>query len=94
MSYLALKGINDSITSGNALIEDMKNVTLLLESRISILSDSISNLSYLCNGTVAAPQSAACAFLSSTDFAITVDYTNVSLGRTKNSKGLSFVVFS
>ena len=64
--------------SGNVLIEDLKNVTSVLVSHVSTLSEDIAVFNNVCTATLSA---LTCAFLSSTDFAVKVNYTDVSLAK-------------
>lgn len=71
--HLVLMEIDNLTISGNILIRDLRTKTSNLTLQISNLNDSLTNLSTICN------VSGLCDFLSSTEFAVNVNYTDVSL---------------
>lgn len=73
----ALMEIDDLTVSGNVLIGDLKNVTSVLISRMSTLSEDFATLNGICTTSTLPPSS--CTFLSSIDFNVKVNYSNVSM---------------
>ena len=73
--YIVLKEVDSLTTSGNTLLEDLRNVTSELVDKVSTLKNDIENLTVIC-ATLGTDE---CDFLSSLDLSVTVNYTNVSL---------------
>lgn len=71
--FLVLMAIDNLSISGNILIRDLRTKTSNLTLQISTLNESLTNLRTICNN------SSLCDFLSSTEFGVKVNYTDVSL---------------
>ena len=67
--------IDDLVSGGNALIGDLRNTTESLVSEVSSLKTDMEALQSACTDHGLGSE---CEFLSSTDFAVTVNFTEVS----------------